>query len=266
MLLNDLIAHYRQLAQQPLTVVDVETTGQYADKHRVIEVSVLRATIAEGIQAQQTYLVNPGVKVPEKISRFTGITQDMVDQGTPPATAFPACLPLLSGGVLTAHNLKFDYAFLQAEYARLGMTFDRPEEAQLCTVRLARQMLPELPSRRLPDLVRHFEFSVGTSHRAEADTIACWLLVKRLLSELLDESDEVLHARFAQLWMPIRHAAKLLGCTPSEAKARLNALGAPTRTYGQRQKLMYQRGDIDRVWQMLQEERQLDLLPSPPSQ
>lgn len=106
MLSTDLLAFYRQVSQQPLTVVDVETTGyRAAGGCRVIEVSVLQATLADGIQQQQTHLVNPQVPVPEMITRFTGINQAMVDQAPLAAEVWHQYLPLLHTGVLTAHNL-----------------------------------------------------------------------------------------------------------------------------------------------------------------
>lgn len=254
MLSSELLVHYRQIAQQQFTVVDLETTGKDALTNRVIELSVLQATLAEDIQQQRTDLINPQTKIPERIAQFTGISQQMVEDAPTAAECFPDYLLLLSAGVLTAHNLDFDYPFLQAEYSRLGKSFARPECDRLCTVQLSRLMLSELPSRSLPNLVNHFQFKVGASHRAEADTLACWLLAKRLLTEILNEADEVLLARFARQWLSLRFAAKLLGCSPKEGRSRLNAAGVLPRSAEQgsdrkvSRKEMYRRGDIERVF------------------
>jgi DNA polymerase III subunit epsilon len=250
MLSTQLLTHYRQLSQQPFTVVDVETTGRYANSDRVIELSVLHATLADGVLQQQTDLINPQTRIPSNIIQFTGITQKMVDYAPSAAEIFPTYCPLLNVGVLTAHNLEFDYPFLQAEYDRLGTVFDRPESQQLCTVQFSRLMLPDLPSRSLPKLVKHFQFNVGTSHRAEADTLACWLLLERLMTEILNESDEVLLARFSKQWMPLKYAAKLLGCSPQEGQTRLSMAGIPSRFVGRGKMgtFMYRRGDVERVF------------------
>jgi DNA polymerase III subunit epsilon len=189
-----LLAHYCQLSQLPLTVVDVETTGGTACNSRIIEISVLQASLKDGILFQKTDLINPGVPIPAMITRITGITSKMVASAPSAAEVLPQYWPFLSSHVLTAHNLAFDYGFIKAEYRRLGQFFDRPISQQLCTVKLARLMLADLPSRRLSDLVQHFGFSVGQSHRAEADTMACWLLAQRLLSDL-SEADETLVKR-----------------------------------------------------------------------
>lgn len=257
MLAVDLLHHYRAVSQKPLTVVDVETTGSMALNGRMTEISVLQATLADGIQFQQTALVNPQTHIPAKIVDITGITQAMVDAAAIAATVLPAYLPLLSSGVLTAHNLKFDYSFLQTEYARLGITFSRPAPDQLCTVQLARLMLPELPSRSLPNLVQHFQFSVTTSHRAEADTIACWLLAKRLLTEIGNEPDDALLARFTQQWIPLKAAATLLGCRSKRARALLDAAGVYSTEveYSTYSTLRYRRGDVEQVYYQRQVEQ-----------
>lgn len=249
MLSTDLLAFYRQVSQQPLTVVDVETTGHRASSGcRVIEVSVLQATLSEGIQQQQTHLVNPQVAVPEMITRFTGINQVMVDQAPLAKDVWHQYFPLLNMGVLTAHNLAFDYAFLQAEFDHLDTVFSRSPTEQLCTVILARLMLPDLPSRSLPNLVKHFQFPIDHSHRAEADTIACWLLAERLLTEVQNESDETLLPRFAKQWLPLGDAAAILGCSGKEARSRLEKAGVIPRFVGRYKTPMYQRGSVERTF------------------
>jgi DNA polymerase III subunit epsilon len=248
MLATDLLAQYRQISRQPLTVVDVETSGFKPIAGRVIEVSVLQATLADGIQHQQTTLINPDITIPDPITRFTGITQAMVDQAAPAAEVWPQYLPLLSTGVLTAHNLAFDYGFLQSELHHQGIAYTRPFSQQFCTVILARLMLPELPSRSLPNLVKHFDFKVGRSHRAEADTIACWLLAQLLLTEIVNLADKVLLARFAQQWLTLSDAAGILGCSGKQARSMLYQAGVKPQLVGQNKAALYQRGDVEQVF------------------
>ena len=245
LLSTDLLTHYRRLSQLTFTVVDVETTGYQPPESRVIEMSALTATLQDGIQHQQTDLINPGVLIPEKIVQFTGISQSMVETALTPAASWERYLPMLKTGILTGHNLEFDYAFIQFEYQQLQISFSRPAHEQLCTVMLSRLMLPNLHSRRLPDLVRHFGFKVGRSHRAEADTIACWLLAERLLKEIQNEDDRVLLERFAQEWLPLRKAAELLNCSTKMAQARLSAAGVEPRVSRRSGALMYRRGAIE---------------------
>lgn len=246
---TDLLAHYRHVSQQLLTIVDVETTGHRATEGRVIEVSVLQATLADGILHHQTDLINPEMPVPETITAFTGISQDMVDQAPLATAVWHRYLPLLNQGILTAHNLSFDYAFIRAESDRLGVSFERSRDQQFCTVILSRLMLPELPSRRLPDLVKHFGFDIHESHRAAADTLACWCLAKRLLTEIQNESDEALLQRFTNQWLPLGDAAAILGCSGREARDLLYRAGIKPRLMGRHRTPMYQRGKVEQLQQ-----------------
>jgi DNA polymerase-3 subunit epsilon len=261
LLSTDLIAYYRQLSTQMFTVVDVETTGHRAYKSRVMELSVLQATLSDGILHQETHLINPQMSIPPKISQVTGISEPMVETAPLAAEVFPDYLAWLSEGILTAHNIDFDYPFLQAEYKRLGIPFSRPKPERLCTVILSRLMLADLPSRSLPDLVRHFQFDVGVSHRAEADVQACWFLTNYLLTEIQTQPDDTLIARFSQQWLVLREAAKLLGCSQKQCRRLLTQAGAQPRNAGSQRTgpLMYRRGDIEALYYERQGGHQLSL-------
>jgi DNA polymerase-3 subunit epsilon len=245
----ELLQYYRQLSLQVLTVVDVETTGSFSWRDRITEVSVLKATLSDGILEQQTSLLNPNTIIPPKIVSFTGINQAMVDAAPSASEVLPALHSMLSSGILTAHNIGFDYPFLQSEFARLDIPFDRPFDEQLCTVELSRLMLAHLPSRSLPKLVEHFQFDVGRSHRAGADTLACWLLAERLLTELLNEDDANVLRRFRQQPLPLKIAAQIIGMSSQKASAYLEQQGIQGRKVGRgrSQTWMYRRGDIENL-------------------
>mgnify|MGYP001097111875 CR=1 FL=1 len=246
----DLLHHYRRLADSQFTVVDLETTGGNDRSDRITEISVLQASLASGIHDQITHLINPQISIPEKIVRLTGITEQMVAEAPVAKDVLPQFRPWLEQNILTGHNIAFDHSFLKAEFARQNQPFSRPPHQQLCTVQLARLMLADLPSRRLPKLVKHFKFDVNTSHRAAADTQACWLLLSRLLTEILTEDDDALLSRFRQEWIPLKIAAKLLGCSHDSGLDRLSKANVPHRLSGRSSQKshkvpMYRRGDVE---------------------
>ncbi|MGB7251207.1 MAG: 3'-5' exonuclease, partial [Phormidesmis sp.] len=72
LLSRELLTYYRHISQSPLTVVDVETTGALGHNARVIEVSILKASLSSGLEHQETHLINPRVKIPEFITNITG--------------------------------------------------------------------------------------------------------------------------------------------------------------------------------------------------
>jgi DNA polymerase III subunit epsilon len=153
----------------------------------------------------------------------------------------------LSQGILTAHNLSFDYGFVQMELQKLELAYTCPEPRQFCTVKLSRLLLSELPSRSLPSLVKHFQLPITTSHRAEADTLACWLLAKHLLTRIQNDSDQDLLDRFSQEWLPLRKIAKLWQCEPEQAWQRLDIAKAPWRYSRSSQTYLYPRGVVERL-------------------
>lgn len=240
-----LLNFYRQISQQTLTVVDVETTGIKAGLCRVIEVSVLQGSLATGIDWQETHLINPEVPVPAEITRLTGITQEMVDQAPSAIAVWPKYQDCLQTGILTAHNLGFDYRFLQSEYARLGVPYHRPSEKQFCTVKLARLLLADLPSRSLPHLVAHFGFNVGPAHRAAADTLACWMLAKHLLTRIQDTPEAKLLQQINQTWISLTDAAQLLRCEPMQAALLLEQAGISPQPSRRRRTASYARGQVE---------------------
>lgn len=249
LLSKELLAYYRTVSESPLTVVDIETTGALGHNARVIEVSILHASLANGIEHQETHMINPKVKIPEFITNITGITPEMVYPSPPPEEIWPQCLPLLeSDRVFTAHNLDFDYSFIRTEYKRVGTRFYKPPLQKLCTVILSRMLLADLPSRSLPNLIKHFNFDISTSHRAADDTKACWLLAEHLLIQIQNEDDETLLKRFGQQWIRLQDAAKILNCRKEDAQVKLDAAQVESRLSYKRKLPMYRRWGVEQFY------------------
>ncbi|MGC1309944.1 MAG: 3'-5' exonuclease [Phormidesmis sp.] len=260
LLSRELLAYYRHISRSPLTVVDVETTGSLGHNARIIEVSILHASLSDGLEHQETYLINPKVKIPEFITKITGITPEMVYPSPPPEEIWPKCQPLLEGDrTFTAHNLDFDYAFIRTEYKRLGIRFYKPPLQKLCTVILSRMLLADLPSRSLPNLIKHFNFDISTSHRAEADTQACWLLAEILLTQIQNDDDDALLKRFGQQWIRLQDAAKILNCRKEEAQVKLDAAQVESRLSYKRKLPMYRRWGVEQFYYE-QQGQQMSLL------
>ncbi|HHP51553.1 MAG TPA: hypothetical protein ENM97_07360 [Moorella mulderi] len=58
-------------------VIDLETTGLDPERHRIIEIAVLKVEGGEVKDLYQT-LVNPGVPLPFYIQKLTGIDEKML--------------------------------------------------------------------------------------------------------------------------------------------------------------------------------------------
>ena len=160
-------------------VVDVETTGMRASgPDRVTDVAVV---VMQGSRREIVFqsLVNPGVPIPPRIAGLTGISDAMVREAPPFEAVADQLLAALAGRVFVAHNARFDWGFLTAEIRRaraLGLSGPR-----LCTVRLARRLLPQLESRSLDSLSSFFGLENTARHRAAGDALATAELLARLL-------------------------------------------------------------------------------------
>ncbi len=164
------------LTRIEFVVVDVETTGTHAGAARLTEVGAVR--VRDG-RCLDTFarLVDPGLPVPSAITRLTGISAAML-QGAPPFARIAVdWLDFLGNGVLVAHNAPFDCSFLNHELIRCGEV--PPPNPVLCSVRLARRLLPHLRSHCLDSLARHLGLRFRQRHRAlgDAEVTAQLLLV-----------------------------------------------------------------------------------------
>jgi DNA polymerase-3 subunit epsilon len=80
--------------------------------------------------------------------------------------------------IFVAHNIGFDYNFVQQEFMYLGHQYERKK---MCTVKLSRKIVPDLPSYSLGKLCDSLKIEVFDRHRAEGDAQATALLMRKLL-------------------------------------------------------------------------------------
>ncbi|MFB6247187.1 MAG: DEDD exonuclease domain-containing protein [Salinibacter sp.] len=167
-------------------VTDTETTGTTAESNRVIEIGAVKVRDGSVVDRYQQ-LVNPQRSIPGRITKLTGITTGMVFDAPTVDEVLPDYLDFLGDGLLTAHNLSFDKGFLDAELERTGRAPLSNET--LCTVRLARRLLPGLDSKGLSRLTQFYDISVDGRHRALGDAEATGRVLRRFLSQLAFEHE-----------------------------------------------------------------------------
>ncbi len=159
---------------------DTETTGlDPLTGHRVIEVAALELVGDLPTGRHFHALIHPERDIPDDAARVHGITLDRLLDKPRFAEIADALLDFLGDGSLIAHNAPFDFAFLDAEFARIA----RPALARgrmIDTLALAKRRFPGLPN-SLDALCRRFgiDLSERTTHNA--------LLDCRLLAEVYVE-------------------------------------------------------------------------------
>jgi DNA polymerase-3 subunit epsilon len=158
----------QQAARGGYAVVDLETTGLSPRTNRIVEVAVVALDPWLRPQGEFVTLVNPGRDVgPTSIH---GLTASDVSHAPSFADMASGLERWLGGRVLVAHNIRFDVAFLAAEFARLGATI--PSVPALCTMELASAYLPHAYSRCLPDCCDAAGVPHPDAHQALADARA----------------------------------------------------------------------------------------------
>lgn len=169
---------------QSLVVTDTETTGLHAFTHRIIEIAGQKVT-PSGHDEWFSELINPGTSIPGNITRITGITSSMV-LGKPLAEEImPQFQAFLDDGVFVAHNIRFDQSFINAEFERIG--FPSMENEGLCSLKLARRLLPGLGSKSLANLSRFFRIQNDGRHRARRDVEITTQVLDRLAQIAIDD-------------------------------------------------------------------------------
>jgi DNA polymerase III subunit epsilon len=164
----------RSLDEVDFVVLDTETTGLRPGPDRVIEVAAVRVRHGEIVDSFQS-LVNPGRRLPPFIVKFTGISQEMVQDAPRAKEVMPDFLEFIDGAVLVGHNLGFDLNFLTHEAQLLGWAF--PLDG-LDTIPLARRFLPGLKRFKLDMVAEYLKIPPRTRHRAlgDAETTAAVFL------------------------------------------------------------------------------------------
>jgi DNA polymerase-3 subunit epsilon len=163
-------------------IVDVETTGgSWAYGHRITEIAAVRVRGDGTMVDEYRSLVNPDRPIPSYITALTNITWDMVREAPRFADVAPHVARVLGGAVFVAHNAPFDWRFVSAELQRAGVPLSG---RTLCTVRMARRLVPELRSRSLDSLIYFFNIPIEARHRAYGDARATAELFRLLLDRL----------------------------------------------------------------------------------
>lgn len=206
------------LSSLSFAVVDVETTGGRAEHgDRITEIAVV--TVRDGRVADVfETLVNPERSIPPFITRLTNISWEMVRDKAPFRDVCAEVVRALDGHVFVAHNANFDWRFVSAEVAR--STGRQLTGRRLCTVRLSRRLLPQLRSRSLDWVARHYDVEIppGMRHRAAGDALATAHCLIRLLADA--------RAHGCERWSDLERFLARGNATPR--KRRRRASGMPT--------------------------------------
>jgi DNA polymerase III subunit epsilon len=161
------------------TIIDIETTGGQYNEEGITEIAIYKFDGHEVVD-QFISLVNPEKPIQPFVVKLTGINSAMLRSAPKFYEVAKRIIEITEGTIVVAHNASFDYRILQMEFRRLGFDFKKPT---LCTVELAKNIIPEMPSYSLGKLVRSLGIPMADRHRASGDALATVKLFKMLLAK-----------------------------------------------------------------------------------
>ena len=154
---------------------DVETPNRYNSRMSAIGIAV----VEDGRIVDSFYsLVDPEQPFDWFNTQLTGIDSEAV-RGAPTFGELWARIePVMSSGVLVAHNASFDMGVLKKCLRDYGIPW-QTRVPTLCTVCMGRRLLPDV-SHRLNDLCAYYGIDL-THHRADSDSQACARILLRYI-------------------------------------------------------------------------------------
>ena len=171
------------IREQSLVVFDVETTGLNYNFDQIIEIGAVKMINFKPVAEFSSFASFNG-KLENGIIKLTGITDEML-VGAPPISKVVAdFLDFFSGSFLVAHNADFDMGMLKAACSRINIELDWPA---LCTLKMSRALLKDLPNRKLDTLAEYYGLQFESRHRSIGDVkVTC-----DVLKAMLDDNDDL---------------------------------------------------------------------------
>ncbi len=162
-------------------VFDVETPNRYNNRISAIGISV----VEDGRITEEFFsLVNPETFFDRFNTQLTGISEKTVAD----APAFPELweriAPIMSSGILAAHNAVFDLGVLKKCLQYYGIAW-KGSVRYCCTASMGRILLPGM-RHRLNDMCEHYGIELD-HHKADSDSHACAEILLRYFRAGADE-------------------------------------------------------------------------------
>ena len=178
-------------------VVDIEATGgSIGADERIIQFACVLLKNNQVVHRFDT-LVNPNKKIPKPIERLTGIKNKDVQDAPYFEEIAPMILSLLEDAIFVAHNVGFDYRFLNEQLKAHG--FKQLNIPAVDTVELTQIMYPTLDSFQLEDIAAFLGYTLNDAHDALADANATVHVLQKLFERAIQLSLVTLEIKFLSL-------------------------------------------------------------------
>ncbi|CAB4870354.1 unannotated protein [freshwater metagenome] len=163
-------------------VVDVETSGLSTGRHRVLQVAIVTVDASGAVLDTWVSLIRPRSRWFFRLGprHIHGLSRSALRAAPPAKVVLGELSQRLQGTIFTAHNARFDSAFLGEAARRAGIQLT--VTPVLCTLALSRQLDPaRAMSHRLPDICTRYGVALDRPHDALEDAMATAAVLPHLL-------------------------------------------------------------------------------------
>ncbi|MBI3333677.1 MAG: 3'-5' exoribonuclease [Candidatus Omnitrophica bacterium] len=109
---------------RPIVVLDLETTGTWVEKDRIVEIALVKLH-PDGRRESFHSRVNPGMPIPPRVSQIIGLTDADVKEAPPFKEIAVKVLAFIGEADLGGFNAeRFDLLILERELFAAGLKFD----------------------------------------------------------------------------------------------------------------------------------------------
>lgn len=161
-------------------VFDVETPNRYNDRMSAIGISVVQD--GRIVDEFFTY-VDPEAAFDRFNTQLTGISAETVASAPTFPQLWQEIEPMMSSGVLVAHNAPFDLTVLKKCLNDYGITWKR-RVRYACTVQIGRRVLPGI-GHKLNEMCDHYHIALD-HHQADSDSHAAAEILIRYMDQGVD--------------------------------------------------------------------------------
>jgi len=165
--------------EQKYCVIDIETNGSKPGTSQVIEIGAVMVQNGKVIGEYETFV--ECAYLPEYITKITGIEPEDLIGAPSRREALIGLRHFMEDAVFVAHNVSFDYGFLNASFDRFGLGgIGNPK---LCTIDLARRTF-ESERYGLGYLIASLGMETASHHRAFSDAVCANKVMEKSLETL----------------------------------------------------------------------------------
>lgn len=174
--------------KRPLVVLDLETTGTWIEKDRIIEIALIKI-LPDGSREEFSSKVNPCMPIPAIVTELTGIANDDVKSSPTFATIAAKVKAFLSDADLGGFNIdRFDLPLLAREMSDAGVGFEYGNRA----IFDAQKVFHFHEKRDLTSAYRLYcAKDLTNAHSALADTQASLEILEAQVAKYGNGNDEI---------------------------------------------------------------------------